>query len=139
MDGDNGTNPSILSPKLKPRQRRALEVLLKTGNVTMAAEAAHVARWTVHRWLHEATFAASLAEAESEALAELSRRLIGLGDKAGDTLEAAMNDELAPRSTRLRAADVTLSHLLRLRELVTLEERVAALEEAILDKEGGSG
>jgi hypothetical protein len=111
-------------------------VLLKTGNITMAAEAAHVARWTVHRWLHETAFATTLAEAESEALAELSRRLVGLGGKASDALEAAMSDEFAPRSARVRAADVVLGHLLRLRELVTLEERVAALEAAILDKEG---
>jgi hypothetical protein len=39
-----------------------------------------------------------------------------------------MNDPETPAATRVRAADVVLARLLQLRELATLEARVADLE-----------
>jgi hypothetical protein len=54
--------------------------------------------------------------------------LVRLGRTAVATLAKAMSDPATPAATRVRAADATLSKLLQLRELATLEQRVAALE-----------
>jgi hypothetical protein len=128
------TNPGKVS--LRANQRRAIEVLLKSGSVSKAAEAAHVSRNTLHRWMREPAFAAALAAAEADALANLSRRLVDLGDKATDTLEEAMAYDPKAPGARVAAANSVLANLLKVRELAMLENRVAALEQAILDRGG---
>jgi len=85
----------------------------------------------LHRWLKEAPFQAAVHEAEAAALDDLSRVLVGLGRTAVATLGAAMSESGTPAATRVRAADVTLSRLLQLRELAQLEARVQALETAV--------
>jgi len=103
-------------------------VLVTTGNVTQAAEAAGVTRQTVHRWLRDDDrFKRALALAERDALARLNRGLLRLSDKAMKALEAALDDpEIA---TKLRGADVHLRHLLRYAELSVIERQIAELEE----------
>ena len=113
---------------LTPRQRTAVAALLTTGEVTAAAQAAGVSRETLHRWLKQPAFLEAVRAAEAEALDELSRSLVGLGREARATLAAAMQDPSAPWATRVRAADASLGRLLQLRELATLEARVAELE-----------
>ena len=109
------------------RQRKAITALLTTGDKNQAAEAAGVSRRTLYRWLHQAEFRAALQLAETEALDELSRELVRLAGKAARTLERAM-DSAELDNARIRAADIVLSRLLQLRELVTIEQRLAALE-----------
>ena len=123
-----------MSENVTPRQRRAIEALTTTGQVTDAAKAAKVARRTVYRWMREDAFRGALAEAEAEALAALSRELVGMGTDATATIRATMADKTASPTVRLRAADIVLGRLLQLRELVALEDRVQALE----DKIGGT-
>ena len=113
---------------LSAKQRTAVEALLAAGEVSGAAQAAGVSRATLHRWLAEPAFLAAVREAEAQALDDLSRLLVRLGRTATATLDRAMNDASAPWATRVRAADATLSRLLQLRELATLEARVAELE-----------
>ena len=114
--------------ELTPKQRRAVEALLTTGDVASAARDAGVARETVHRWLKQPAFLQAVRGAEAAALDDLSRLLVRLGRTAAATLAKAMNDTAAPWATRVRAADAVLSRLLQLRELATLEARVAELE-----------
>ncbi|GIV77436.1 MAG: hypothetical protein KatS3mg050_1830 [Litorilinea sp.] len=120
--------------KVTPRQRKAIEALLTTGSITEASQAAGVARKTIYAWLKRDEFRAELHEAEAQALQSLSLSLVRLGEKAARTLGEAMDGER--ESTRVRAADIVLQRLLQLRELVALEERVAALEQAIGNKSG---
>lgn len=115
-------------PGLSPKQRKAVEALLITGDVTAAAKEASIGRGTLYRWLKEPAFLAAVREAEARALDELSRLLVRLGRSAATTLAKAMSDADVPVATRVRAADITLSRLLQLRELATLEGRVADLE-----------
>ena len=115
---------------LSPKQVKAVEALLTTGEVAAAAQAAGVSRATLHRWLQEPAFLAAVRDAEARALDELSRLLVRLGRTAAATLAKAMSDPAAPYPTRVRAADATLGRLLQLRELATLEARVAELEQA---------
>ena len=51
-----------------------------------------------------------------------------LGGQAGCVLHDVMRDTNAPVSARLRAADIVLSRLLQLRELVQLDTKVTELE-----------
>ena len=105
-----------------------MEALLTTGEVAAAAQAAGVSRATLHRWLAEPAFLAAVRAAEARALDDLSRLLVRLGRTSTATLARAMNDGSAPWATRVRAADAALARLLQLRELATLEARVAELE-----------
>jgi len=116
--------PAALSPK----QRRAVEALLSTGEVAAAAREAGINRASLHRWLKEPAFLQAVREAEAAALDELSRLLVRLGRTAAATLAKAMSDPAVPWATRVRAADASLSRLLQLRELATLEARVTELE-----------
>lgn len=113
---------------MTPKQRRAVEALLATGEVSAAAKESHVSRDTVHRWLKQPAFAQAVRDAEARALDDLSRLLVRMGRTAAATLAKAMSDATVPPATRVRAADVALSRLLQLRELATLETRVAELE-----------
>lgn len=112
---------------LTPAQQRALEALLLAGSITEAATLAGSTRQALHRWLADPAFVAALREAESEALAALSRRLVTQGEQAA----AALTDALDPSQgikDRLRAAEIVLNNLLKLRELLDFEQRLAALE-----------
>jgi hypothetical protein len=116
---------------LTSKQRKALEALLLTGEVSNAASAAHVTRDTVYRWLKQPVFASAVREAEAEAIDEVSRVLIRLSRSAVGTLAQAMAERDAPIGPRIRAADITLSRLLQVRELAVLEDRLAALEQSV--------
>jgi len=115
--------------ELTPRQRRALESLLASGDVTQAAQSANVARQTVHKWLQQPAFKTALDLAEADKLHSLQSALVRLGDKATATLGAVLDSAAASDGAKVRAADIVLGRLLQLRELVELEARIAALEE----------
>lgn len=114
---------------LTPKQRKAVEALLTTGEVTAAAQAAGVSKDTLYRWLKQPVFVEAVRVAEARALDDLSRLLVRLGRTAAATLAKAMNDPSTPWATRVRAADASLGRLLQLRELATLESRVTELEQ----------
>ncbi len=113
---------------LSAKQRKAVDALLATGEVLAASREAGISRETLHRWLRQPTFLAAVRQAEAAAVDELSRLLVHLGRTAAATLAKAMSDPAVPWATRVRAADASLSRLLQLRELATLEARVTELE-----------
>jgi hypothetical protein len=125
-------NETATEKNLTPRQVKALASYFDTGDVSQATGAAGVNRSTFYRWVNEdPLFQAAMAEAEARALAFLAGRLVSLARKATDTIEAVLDSKTATTSQRLRAADIVLANLLRVRELVTLEQRLAALEERV--------
>ena len=115
-----------MSENLTPRQRKAVESLLTTGDKSTAAEAAGVRRHTIYVWLRKAAFQQALRDAEAEALQSLSQALARLGRKAADTLDKSMDAD-SP-TVRVRSSDIVLQRLLQLRELVDLDARMRALE-----------
>ena len=119
-----------MTENLTPRQRKAVETLLTTGDKSRAAEQAGVMRQTLYRWLKQPAFQEALRVAEAEALAGLSRSLALLGRKAVKTLYDAM-DTTESMTVRVRAADIVLGRLLQLRELVDLDARITELEAKI--------
>ena len=113
---------------LTSRQQQAIQAILATGDVTIAAQSVGVNRATLYRWMKQPVFVQAVHSAEADAVEDLSRMLVRLGRTAVATLAKAMSDPATPPATRVRAADATLSRLLQLRELATLEQRVSALE-----------
>ncbi len=122
---------------LSAKQRKAVEALLATGEVQAAAATVGISRETLHRWLRDPPFVEAVRAAEAQALDDLSRVLVRLGRTAAGTLAKAMSDAATPVATKVRAADATLGRLLQLRELATLEARVAELERSVGIAEGG--
>lgn len=116
---------------LTARQRQAIEAILATGDVTIAAQSVGVNRATLYRWMKQPAFVQAVHVAEAGAVEDLSRMLVRLGRTAVATLAKAMSDPATPPATKVRAADATLAKLLQLRELATLEQRVAALEASV--------
>lgn len=117
---------TVTEKKLTPQQRKTIETLLTTGTIEAAAAAAGVSRNSIYKWFKDDLFVSELRQAESEAVAGLSRALAGLGTLAASALRAALDD---PKVTvRLRAAEIVTDRLLKLRELVDLEARIEALE-----------
>ena len=82
----------------------------------------------MYRWLSEPLFRAALAQAEGEAVAAAGRRLAALAETALDELARSMVDPATPAPVRVRAAEVVLGHLLKYREIVAFENRLADLE-----------
>lgn len=118
-----------MKENLTPKQRRAIEALLTSGNVSEAAESAKVSRETIYQWMKKPVFRMALQEGTQEALERLSRSLVSLGDKAVKTLRDALDDGSSNASVRVRAADLVISKVIQIRELIDLEERVSRLEE----------
>jgi hypothetical protein len=116
--------------ELTTRQRKAVACLLSERNALAAAKAAGVGERTLFRWLADPVFRVAVREAEADAIDTASRRLVGLSDTAIDTLAGILTDEETAPALKLRAAQAILDHLLKLRELATVEARLAALEAA---------
>ena len=115
---------------LSARQQRAIAALLASKTVAEAAAAARVGERTLFRWLAEdAAFRAALSQAEGELLATTTRRLLGLQGQALEALEYLLTRGES-EGVRLRAAQVALELSLKLREQVSIEQRLQALEQA---------
>ena len=122
--------------RLTPKRRAFVRALLTEKDTRSAAKAAGISERTAYRWVQDPAIQAALLNAEGAALEQVTRGLLRLARGAVDTLEEAMDDTGARTSARVRAADIVLQRLLQLRELVTLEERISALEEITQQQEG---
>lgn len=117
---------TVTEKKLTPQQRKTIETLLTTGTIEAAAAAAGVSRNSIYKWFKDDLFVSELRQAESEAVAGLSRALVGLGEKATRALADALDSDKI--TIRLRASEIVIGNLLKIRELIDLESRLAALE-----------
>lgn len=117
--------------ELTPRQRAALLALLEHRSIAGAAAACGVPDRTLYRWCRsDATFRAALATAEAEAIGAAARGLATLTEQAIEALGRGLAT-VQPIGAQLRAADLVLSHTVRLRELATIESRLSALEDRL--------
>jgi len=114
--------------ELTPKQTQAIRSLLAKPSINEAATDAGVGVRTIYRWLGEPAFRQALTQAEDQAIAAAARGLVGLTEKAIATVESVLDDAELHPATRLRAADLVLSNMLKLVELRNLSERIAALE-----------
>ena len=89
-----------------------------------------MAERTLYRWLADPDFAVALAAAEGDIIAGATRRLLALQDKAIDAVDGVFADAETSAAVKLRAAQLTIDAMLKLRELRNVEGRLAALEAA---------
>ena len=120
----------IMTDKLTPRQNKAIGCILTAKNLQAAATKADIPIRSIARWMTEPVFIAELQRRESEALADITRQLASYAGAAVGTIADLLDDGYPP-ATRLRAAEVLLNQLTRLRELTSIESRLADLEAAI--------
>jgi len=114
---------------LSARQQRAIAALLTSKSVAEAAASAKVGERTLYRWLAEdRAFRAALLAAEGDLLSTTTRRLLSLQGQAIETLESLLS-RAESEGVRLRAAQVALELSLKLRDQVSIELRLQALEE----------
>ena len=114
--------------KLRSKQKRAIKALLEYRTIAAAADAASVSERTIYRWFDVPAFRAALNKAEGQAIDAATRNLLTLSKAAINVFYEVMQDENISPGVRLRAADRVMDHLVRLRELRDVEQRLATLE-----------
>ncbi len=118
--------PDILTAK----QTRAVELLMQGETVTGAAEALHLSRRTVQRWLTEDNFAEALEQAQSVAMSSAARRLAGKLDRAAE-LVCNLAERAEDEPVRLKAALSIVDMYARLREMGDVGAQIAELQKAV--------
>ena len=112
---------------------RSDEVLLGAlaagSPVEQAARSAGLSTRTAYRRLAEPGFARRLAQARDELISSALGELVECASEAVATLRALLS--AGDERVRLGAAKSTLEQLLRLRETLTLSQRLTALERAL--------
>jgi phage terminase small subunit len=114
---------------LTTRQRRFVTALLAAPTIRQAAEAADVSETTAWRYLSDPTVRREVADRQSAMLAQASSGVVSDMAVARAVLRQVMADTNASAASRVSAARAILDAGLRLFEMVSLSDRVAALEE----------
>jgi len=116
---------------LTANQKKALAALLAHKSVRAAAGACGLAERTLWRYLSEDAFLQALQDAQSAIYTAATTRLTNGLQVALDELERLMISAES-EAVRRQAVSEWLTHALRLRELIDLEARLAALESRTL-------
>jgi transposase-like protein len=111
-----------------PKQRKAIAALLSSRTIQDAAKAAKVSERTLYRWMNNPDFRAALADAESDAIDQATRRLIDLQDAAIDALKSLLTNKKASPWVKLQAAQMVLNSVPKRREQNKVESELEELE-----------
>ncbi len=106
-----------------------LAALAAGSTVEDAAKAAGLSSRTAYRRLADPGFARRLAQTRDELISNALGELVDCASEAVATLRALLS--ASDERVRLGAAKSTLEQLLRLRETLTLSQRLAALERSV--------
>ena len=104
--------------------------LLTNQGVDNAARAVGIAPRTLYRWMNEPLFDKAYRKARRAAFGQGTARLQQASGAAVSSVLKIMVDQHTPASTKLRAADLVLTHGAKAIEIEDIEARVAALEQA---------
>jgi DNA invertase Pin-like site-specific DNA recombinase len=118
--------------KFTRKKEQAIIALLTAPTITDAAKSCGIGETTLWRWLQNATFAERYRQARKRALNVAINRLHRIVSDAVTTLQVVANDTNAPASSRVAAARVILETVLKAEELGEFEQRLEALEQAML-------
>ena len=110
--------------------KKLVEALASGLTYSQAGEVAGCTSRTVARRMAEPTFAAVVSRARGERVAELTGQLTGLGSKAIEAIGECLQS--GSPAERLRAAQLPLTMVLRMRSEVELEARFTAIEKRLL-------
>ena len=121
-------------PRKTAGSNEDLMIALACGaTVEAAAAKAGIAERTVYRRLDDPDFRQKLQEFRSNMVERASAMLSASGLEAVKTLLGLM-ERTIPHATRLGASRAVLELGMRLRDLLEVEQRLAALEKAVLAK-----
>jgi len=95
---------------LPPRQERAIACLLSEATIAGAAGRAGVSEPTLRRWSKQPGFSYAYQQARQESYRESLRLLRRAANAAITVLVKVMQDADAPKTARIRAAEVILEH-----------------------------
>jgi hypothetical protein len=113
-------------------QRRAVEALASGATKQQAATIAGRTERTINKWLADfPVFADALRRASDMTVDNASRRLGAILDDAIDVIVEIMGDGDTSPHVRLRAAELAIGNLIKLREFGDLADRVTELEERL--------
>ena len=115
---------------LTPRQRRFLAAVIATPDVRTASKASGVSERTCWRYLADPAVRSELSRRQDAVIGGAARRLAERMDAAVHVLSAIMASPTELSAVRVSAAKAILDAGLRLAELVSLQDRVSALETA---------
>lgn len=116
---------------LSARQRAFVAALVGGLSHADAAATVGVTPRTASRYLQEPAVRAALGQAQTDALRDVTRRMNAGSFEALDVLREVMHDVKVAPGVRVRAALGWLEAGYKARELLSVEERLTALEEAI--------
>ena len=116
---------------LSPRRRAFVAALAAGLTQAEVASTVGVSERQCRRYMADPMVRAALTEAQGEVLGQVTRRMNAGGNLSLDTLQEVMADKAMSPSVRVRAAIGWLEQAWKARELVEIEQRLAALEEAV--------
>ena len=108
----------------------AIAALLSQRNVDEAARSAGIGTRTLLRWMKDPEFDAAFRAARRAAFGQTTARLQQGSSAAATILMKLMLDANTPASTRVRAAEIIVSHAAKAIEIEDIEARVSELERA---------
>ena len=114
---------------LTTKQAKAIPELLAAPNYEKGCKAAKISKTTLYTWLKEPEFKGELDRQRNEIVEAAFGMIAANIEKAVSTLVGLL-DTGDERIRRLTANDI-ISHFLKRRELVDLEERIERIEEQI--------
>jgi len=114
-------------------RQNALLVLATTPDYTKAAKQLGVAVSTIYDWVSEPAFVSELSTLRNRMVEEGIAKLKGHVTKAVDTLGVLLDDTSS--QIRRGAANDILTHTVRFKEHMDLENRLAELEQKIINRE----
>lgn len=113
------------------KQQKAVTALLSERTARDAARLAGISERTLYNWLALPAFRSALKSAEADALDTVTRRLSSGQALALDTLEKLIQSA-RHESTKLTACVSWLNMFMKYHELRDVDERLTALEAAVL-------
>ena len=116
---------------LSAKQRKAADVLIRGGSKEKAAKAAGVTVRTIDRYMQDDTFSHYLRDGASKAIHTAAMRITSLLELALNVFYEAMTNPNDRSSVKLRAANYTVTHAIKLMELNDVLDRLEAIEEAL--------
>jgi len=122
----------VKKSELTAKQRRMIIAMLASRTIGEACESVGVGRTTLTRWLRDDRFTRALKAAQGQAMTNAGCQLIAAQEKSIQVLidlAAAGQSEAVKRA----AANDLLAYSLKFNDQFDLEQRIEALEKAVLN------
>jgi hypothetical protein len=123
--------------KFGRKRDEAIAALLTQRNIDEAAKATGIVANTLLKWLKDPDFQALYREARREAFGQCIARLQQASSAAVSVMLKILADPGTPPASRLRAADMVITHAAKAIEIEDVEARVSALEESVAAERTG--